>query len=85
MKNQFGKDYPNERTISLWFMRLILSQYKSKNCFQNVTIVVTGAKIVIPKERIYSIIRKFIFLQKSYTKHKSLIGISNQALAYIDS
>jgi len=44
MRNLSGKDYPNERTISLWFVRPILSQYKSKNCSQNVTIMVTGCK-----------------------------------------
>jgi len=35
MRNRFGQDHPNKETISLWFMRLILSQYIFKNCFQN--------------------------------------------------
>ena len=39
--------YPNERAISLRFVRLILSQYKSENYFQNVTTMVTVANIVI--------------------------------------
>ena len=42
-----GKDYSNEGTISLRFVRLILSQYKSENHFQNVTTMVTVANIVI--------------------------------------
>ena len=42
-----GKDYSNERAISLRFVRLILSQYKSENHFQNVTTMVTVANIVI--------------------------------------
>lgn len=42
-----GKDYSNERAISLRFVRLILSQYKSENYFQNVTTMVTVANIVI--------------------------------------
>ena len=40
-----GKDYSNERAISLRFVRLILSQYKSENYFQNVTTMVTVANI----------------------------------------
>jgi hypothetical protein len=54
IKKPFEKDYPNKRTISLWFMRLILSQYKSKNCSQNMPVIVTGAKIVILQEKISS-------------------------------
>lgn len=70
MKNLFEKDYSNERTISLWFMRLILSQYKSKNYSQNMTIMVIGAKIVILYERTCGTIQKIIYLSLSYLKRR---------------
>lgn len=66
MENLFGKNYPNKRTISLWFMRLILSQYKSKNCSQNVTIMVTGCKGNHPLRINVYVIDFFVSLQKSY-------------------
>lgn len=62
MKNLFEKDYSNERTINLWFMRLILSQYKSKNYSQNMTIMVIGAKVVILYERTCGTIQKTYIL-----------------------
>ena len=56
--NRFELNYSNKRTISLWFMRLILSQYKSKNYFQNATIVVRSAKIDILSEKQFVIPEK---------------------------
>lgn len=47
MKNQSGKNDPNERIVNLWFMRLTLSQYKFKNCSQKVNIYNSGIKIVV--------------------------------------
>ncbi|GEM_PF-7097959 len=65
VENLSGKNYPNEKTISLWLMRLILSQYKSKNYFQNLTVLFSGAKLVIYKKthRAYVVIYITLFNQ----------------------
>lgn len=51
MKNRSGKNDPDKRMSSLWFMRLLLSQYKFKNCSQNVIRRVTGTKVAIFLEK----------------------------------
>lgn len=47
MKNLSGKNYPDERIISLWFTRLMSGQYKFKNCSQGLNTSDFGAKIMV--------------------------------------